>query len=61
MAGQQNLLALFFIIFCIKKCDFFGRRAKDFGHFWMARFGQVFFWANIRHSLGGAPRTFQGI
>jgi len=25
-----------------KKCDFFGRQANFFGHFWMARFGLVF-------------------
>ena len=43
MAGQQNLLALFIFKLRTKKCDFFGRLAKNVGHFWMARFGQLFF------------------
>ena len=51
MASQQNLLALFFPRLGFKMFDFFGRLAKNFGHFWMARFGQVFFWANIRTCL----------
>ena len=32
-----------FFLILSKNCDFFGQRAKKIGHFWMARFGQVFF------------------
>ena len=43
LAGQQNLLALFFPRLGFQMFDFFGQLAKNVGHFWMARFGQVFF------------------
>ena len=56
MAGHQNFLALFLLKLGTKKCDFFGRLAKNVGLFWMARFGQDFFWANIRTCRGGGGR-----
>ena len=61
MVGQQNLLTLSCVSFWIKKCDFFGRRAKDFGHFWMARFVQVFFWPISGRPYQSRPRFLQSV